>query len=381
MSRKLTRRGGRKVRLGIAGLGMGLSHAMAGYKVRNMELAALADVDAKILEKKKERIVKKAKTGCFKWLSSVPMYADYRRMVKEAELDAVLIALPTSMHVSASEFALGAGVNVLCEKPPSVKADEMAGVAELSRKRGLTYMYVRQQRFEPAKQVVRRMVARGQLGKIYHADSKWIRSGNIPFRHGWGVNKDHGGGVLLDLGVHVIDDGWFLMGCPRPVEVFAAMHCSFPHVRNGQKLELPYDADDGCMGTVLFEGGASMQFSTTFAMNTAGPRHLRRKEDTSIDWVELAVYGEKAGAEIHEDLLVRRKGKTEATSHKAIAAKRPGGKSNLTLQLEHFCDCVLTGKEVQNTPEQAVMLMQMLDAARRSAETGKSVSVRQLVKV
>ncbi|WP_455381035.1 outer membrane protein assembly factor BamB family protein, partial [Acidihalobacter prosperus] len=74
------------------------------------------------------------------------------------------------------------------------------------------------------------------FGKIYHAESTWYRSGNIPFRQGWGVNKNHGGGVLLDLGVHVIDDGWFLMGCPRPVEVFAAMHCSFAALGKGQKL-------------------------------------------------------------------------------------------------------------------------------------------------
>ncbi len=381
MSRKFTRRGRRKVRLGIAGLGMGLSHALASYKLANVELAALADMDPKILEKKKARILKRSSAACFNWLSSVPMYADYRRMIKEAEVDAVLIALPTSMHVTASKFALNAGVNVLCEKPPSVKAVEMAGVAELSRRKGLTYMYVRQQRFEPAKQVVRRMLAKGQLGKVYHAESKWIRSGNIPFRRGWGVNKDHGGGVLLDLGVHVIDDGWFLMGCPRPVAVFAAMHCSFSHVRNGQKLKMPYNADDGCMGTITFEGGASMSFATTFAMNTAGPRHLRKRNDTNIGWTELAVYGEEVGAEIHEDLLIRRRGKTEATTHRKIAARRPGGKSNLTLQMEHFCDCVLTGKEVQNTPEQAVMLMQMLDAARKSAETGKSVNVKKLVKV
>jgi predicted dehydrogenase len=369
-----------KVRLGIAGLGMGMSHAMACYSTANVELAAVADMDPKIVDRKKQRIAKSIKAKGLKWMKAIPVYADYRAMVREAELDAVLIALPTSMHVKASKFALSNGLNVLCEKPPAIAANEMAEVARLSRKKGLTYMYVRQQRFEPAKQVVRKMLAKGQLGKIYHAESKWLRSGGIPFRHGWGVNKGHGGGVLLDLGVHVIDDGWFIMGCPRPVEVFAAMHCSFSHLGDGRKLEMSYDADDGCMGTILFEGGASLQFATTFAMNTAGPRHLRKKESTNVDWTELAVYGDKAGAEIHEELLIKRRGKTEETTHKKIAAKRPGGKSNLTLQMEHFCDCILKGKEVQNTPEQAVMLMQMLDAARKSAETGKSVSIRQLVK-
>jgi len=370
----------RKIRVGVAGLGMGLNHALAAFVSKNAELAALADLDPDVLARTRNVAQRKGGSKFVAAMRSVPLYADYRRMAREAEIDALVIALPTSMHVAASRYALKAGLHVLCEKPPSVKATEMAGVARLSRQKGLSYMYVRQQRFMPAKQKVRKMLASGRLGKVYHAESRWIRSGFIPFRKGWGVNRDHGGGVLLDLGVHVIDDGWFLMGCPRPVEVFAAMHCSFSHVRDGQKLEMPYDADDGCMGTILFENGASMSFATTFAMNTAGPRHRRGGEGNRVDWTELAVYGDKAAAEIHEDLIIRRRGRTEDTTLKPIAAKSPGGKDTMTLQMEHFCDCILTGKEVQNSPEQAVMLMQMLDAARRSAETGRSVSIKQLVK-
>jgi predicted dehydrogenase len=364
-----------KIRLGIAGLGMGLSHARACLVARGVELAALADVDEQILEKKKERILKSCGQAGYERLCSLPLYADYRRMIRMAELDAVLIALPTGMHAEASRLALECGLHVLCEKPPATGADQMAEVAALARAKGLTYMFARQQRFDPVKQLVRRLVDRGRLGPVYHAESKWMRSGGIPFRHGWGVNQAHGGGVLLDLGVHAIDDGWFLMGCPRPVEAFAALHCRFPHLGEGQNLELPYDADDCATGTIRFANGGSLNFTVTFALNTAGPHGAPIKGEGAAEWLELGVYGPRAGASIHDGRLVLRKGKTETVRVREIKAAMPKGKTELVLQVEHFCSCLLRGREVQNTPEQAVMLMQMLDALRESAATGRSVSI------
>ncbi|HOX08518.1 MAG TPA: Gfo/Idh/MocA family oxidoreductase [Planctomycetota bacterium] len=364
-----------RIRLGIAGLGMGLSHARACLAAKGVELAALADIDEGILEKKKERIVKSCGQDGYERLCSLPLYADYRRMFRMAELDAVLIALPTGMHTESSTLALECGLHVLCEKPPATSAADMAGVAELARSKGLTYMYARQQRFAPAKQLVRKLVDRGRLGPVYHAESKWIRSGGIPFRHGWGVNKSHGGGVLLDLGVHAIDDGWFLMGCPRPVEAFAALHCSFPHLGDGQNLEHAYDADDCATGTIRFANGASLNFTATFAMNTAGPHGAPLEGEGAVEWLELNVYGVRAGASIHDSRLTFRKGKTETVRVREIKSAMPKGKTELMLQLEHFAGCLLKGREVQNTPEQAVMLMQMLDALRESAETGRSVSI------
>ncbi len=364
-----------RIRLGIAGLGMGLSHARAALAARGAELVALADANEDILEQKRDRIVKSCGQDGYERLTKLPLYADYRRMMRMAELDAVLIALPTSMHAEASELALECGLHVLCEKPPATSASQMARVAELARAKELTYMFARQQRFDPAKQLVRRLVDRGQLGPIYHSESKWIRSGFIPFRKGWGVNRRHGGGVLLDLGVHAIDDGWFLMGCPRPVEAFAALHCSFPHLGEGRGLEHAYDADDCATGFVRFANGGSLNFTVTFAMNTAGPHGAPLVGEGAAEWRELGVYGVRAGASIHDGRLTLRKGRTEAVKVRELKAAMPKGKSELILQIEHFCSCLQKGREVQNTPEQAMMLMQMLDALRESAETGRSVTI------
>jgi|GEM_PF-4067923 len=99
---------------------------------------------------------------------------------------------------------------------------------DLARDKALTYMFCRQQRFDPAKFATRDLAAKGRLGPVYHAESKWMRTRGIPWRGSWGVNDTRGGGVLLDLGIHQLDDAWFTMGCPRPVDVSAAMHALFP---------------------------------------------------------------------------------------------------------------------------------------------------------
>lgn len=369
------RKMGRRVRLGIAGLGMGMAHARACLTARGVELAALSDINTGLLEERREKLVSQIGQNGFDRLSRLPFHADYREMFVRGDLDAVLIALPTAMHVEASLQAMRHGLHVLCEKPPATSSVEMARVAAFARRQGLTYMYARQQRFDPIKQLVRRMVARGRLGAIYHAESNWIRSGAIPFRHGWGVNKAHGGGVLLDLGVHAIDDAWFLMGCPRPIEAFAAMHCSFPHLGKGQRLQLPYDADDCSTGMIRFENGASLGFTVTFAMNTAGPRNAPIRDEGSADWRELSVYGVRAGAELHDSRLILRRNRRQTVNVRELRAAMPAGKTELMLQVEHFCSCLLRGRRVQNTAEQAVMLMQMLDALSESARTGSSVTV------
>jgi len=78
----------------------------------------------------------------------------------------------------------------------------MDKLAKLARDKALTYMFCRQQRFDPAKFATRDLAVKGRLGSIYHAESKWMRTRWIPWRGGFGVNDTRGGGVLLDLGIH-----------------------------------------------------------------------------------------------------------------------------------------------------------------------------------
>ena len=142
-------------------------------------------------------------------------------------------------------------MHVLCEKPPSNDATELIPVTQLAASKGLVYMFVRQSRFTAQLMEGRRLVQAGALGDVYYAETRWIRTRWCSAR-GWRHDKAKGGGVLLDLGIHAIDNVWFMMGCPRPTEAMAGLYCNFAHLAPPEQT---YTADDAACGFVRFENG------------------------------------------------------------------------------------------------------------------------------
>jgi len=363
------------LRIGVIGLGMGRTHALAALDSDGVELAAIAEPNAARVEQLAEIAEQRFGKRAAARVRALPVYPDYQSMVRAGGIDAVANALPTPLHASSSRHLLNAGMHVLCEKPPSCTAAEIKKVASLARERGLTYMFVRQQRFEAGKQVGRQMIADGDCGRVYHAEARWIRSCGIPFRGGWGVNKDAGGGVLLDLGIHKLDDAWYVMGCPQPVEAFCAMHCAFSELGTAQKLDMPYDADDAAVGMLRFADGASLSFAVSFALNTDGHPHAELA-DGNTEWQELRVHGTRRGIDIGAKRLIERKPGALRVRSRALPTGRFRGREGFRGMYENFARAVRSGDDSENPPEQAVRLMQMLEALRKSAERGRSVSIK-----
>ena len=189
-------------------------------------------------------------------LRRVRVFDDYRQMFGACDLDAVCIGLPTWMHAPVSQEAVQLGLHVLCEKPPSNDATELMPVTQLAETKGLVYMFVRQSRFTSQLMEGRRLVQAGELGDVYYAETRWIRTRWCSAR-GWRHDKAKGGGVLLDLGIHAIDNVWFMMGCPRPTEVMAGLYCTFSDLAPPEQT---YTADDAACGFVRFENGCTLAF-------------------------------------------------------------------------------------------------------------------------
>ena len=272
----------RAIRLGFMGATWPCrSHAQGFAELKGCVAAAISDP------------VVETRQAFVETFGAMPEYADYRDMLKQADLDAVVIGLPTGMHFAAARASLAAGCHVLCEKPPTTNARHMAALAKLADEKGLTYMFARQPRFSAASLAARKLVGQGRIGKVYHAQGNWFRARGIPWgAGGWFVNKAKGGGVLLDLGIHSIDNAWFVMGCPRPVEAFAGLHCAFSHLA---PKGVEYTAEDCATGMIRFEDGATLDFTVTFALNTAGPNAAKEDGPVRPEWGEARVYGVKGG--------------------------------------------------------------------------------------
>lgn len=348
----------KKLHVGVAGCRwVGRCHAEGFSRRKDVELTALADQDADI------------RNDVGNTLGFKQTFEDYKQMIRGADLDAVVVALPTFMHFEACMTALRAGCHVLCEKPPTSTLAEMTGIAGEAEKRGLVYMFGRQPRFSPNVQAARRLVARSVLGDVYHAEASWVRARwrGLAGRS-WRLDRKLGGGVLLDLGVHAIDEAWFCMGCPKPVEISAGMHTAF---RRFAGHRASYTADDAAAGFVRFANGATLSFEVTFALNTPGPDGLDQYTNKTPEWGSTRLYGTKAGLDVKRGLLTT--GGLDGVSVRPITAK--GSTPVFEAQAREFVRAIQTGRPPLNSADQAVLLMRMLDAARRSGDTGRSVGI------
>ncbi len=347
------------IKVGIIGLGGTIGSTTAILTAEpNVQLVALADPDP---------TRRKTVLGGIK---GVRVFDDYRQMFDACDLDAVCIGLPTWMHAPVSQEAIARGMHVLCEKPPSNDAAELIPVTQLAENRGLTYMFVRQSRFTSQLMEGRRLVEAGELGDVYYAETRWIRTRWCSAR-GWRHDKAKGGGVLLDLGIHAIDNVWFMMGCPRPTEVMAGLYCTFSHLAPPEQT---YTADDAACGFVRFENGCTLHFAVAFSMNTTN-RHTPAAGTDLVksETQEFHLYGTKAGFESGK-LLV---GTPDGVKVKPI--KAPAQKADeITLQTREFIRAIREGDEPLNSGSQAVMLMQMLDAAMKSSEIGSAVAIQAI---
>jgi len=111
----------------------------------------------------------------------------------------------------------------------------------------------------------RELIVQERLGTIYFAEATWVRSRGIPSGiGGWFTEKKRsGGGALIDIGIHALDAGWYLMGTPRPVSVTAAVFQNFKHL-----VKTPtFDVEDAAFAVIRFANDSVVQLKTSWAGN------------------------------------------------------------------------------------------------------------------
>jgi scyllo-inositol 2-dehydrogenase (NADP+) len=136
--------------------------------------------------------------------------------------DLVVIATPNSTHVPLALAALGAGEAVVVDKPFAPTAEEARGVIAEARSRGLFLSVYHQRRWDSDTLTVRRLIAEGVLGDVLRFESRLERWRPVP-SPGWreSAARDDAGGLLYDLGSHLVDQALHLFG--PAVQVYAEL--------------------------------------------------------------------------------------------------------------------------------------------------------------
>ncbi|WP_420120745.1 Gfo/Idh/MocA family protein [Nakamurella sp.] len=230
------------IRVGIVGLGkMGLSHVSMIRAHPRVSVDAIVDSTGYVLD------VLGKYTG-------LRTFTDYRRMLDEVDLDAVIIATPTRLHADMVRQALERNINVFCEKPLCLDPTDSVVLADLAKDRGLVTQVGYHNRFVGAFREVKALLEAEAIGRVTHVLAEAY--GPVVLRSKgstWRSQKSEGGGCLYDYAAHPIDLVTWYLGEPTGV--------------GGTVLGKVFsqETDDEVFSTLYFPDGASGQVSVNWS--------------------------------------------------------------------------------------------------------------------
>ena len=358
------------LKIGIIGAGGMAAYHTTGFRQAGAEILALADVNPAAAQKSA------AQYGIPRHFSDV---AGMLRGVPE--LDAVSIIVPNKFHAPLAIAALKAGKHVFCEKPPALNAREMSLMQAAAEKSKRTLMFNFNNRARPESYAMMEHINEGAVGRINSCQARWIRRTGIPGFGGWFTNKAlSGGGPLIDL-LHMIDLGLYFMGYPDPAYVLARTYkdhvtdktfkgpWGIPDVAKGV-----VDVEAAAHGFITFTTGQSMSFAVSWA-------EMNKREEVSVTF-----QGTKAGGMVQRlfgldgidstaidacELYTHENGRPVNRSI-IVPPDAPMGRVRSAM---NFVRTLEGSEEPLNTPDQALTLMRIIDAAYKSSATDKPVAV------
>jgi predicted dehydrogenase len=137
------------------------------------------------------------------------IWTDWKRMLREAEVDAVAVNLPNVLHAEVAIAALEAKKHVMVEKPMALTLAEADAMVEAARTHRRFLMVEHTQRFHPAHEVAYDLLQRGTLGTVTQVRGRIGHAGPEHWSgtpRSWFTDKrQSGGGALFDVGIHIVD--------------------------------------------------------------------------------------------------------------------------------------------------------------------------------
>ena len=275
---------GEKLRVAILGCGnRSQAHIQAvNHCAEHMEVAALCDVRPEKLEEKK-KLVKSGQPKC---------YTDYGRMLQEADLHAVAVVLPNTLHRAATIASLESGKHVLCEKPLTLNVADTRAIIEAAERTRRVVQVGTQSRHAPGNAALARKLREGLIGPVLYGAAQTFREDWLKLypdpeedsRKNWRMKQDEGGSVVYEMGIHTIDlFNWFIGSEPVEITCLGGTH--------NKRLQ-KRDSWDHAGVLVRYANGALMTYGgNLYSCGGPGPNLLFGEEATlALDAQEVTLH-------------------------------------------------------------------------------------------
>lgn len=326
----------KKLRIGFIGAG-GISHGHYErlHATKKAQVVALNEPSKKMLERFHAH---------FEGSRGLPVYKDYRDMLRNEELDGVVVLSPHTVHFEQISAALAKGLHVLTEKPMVCTIRRAKALINKAKKAKRVLMISYQRHYDPLFRYMREQIAKGAIGKVQYVQAiqsqEWLRGTKGTWRQKLALS---GGGQLNDSGSHLVDIVMWVTGL-KVSEVFAVSDNFNTEVDINSSLAMRFE--NGAMGSMSVIGNAPGWYEDHSIVGSKGALYLRQG---------------KAEPLLQQDARGR-----------PVKVKLPRYTKNPD---SNFVDAVL-GKDVPQTPpECGLRTIEVTEAAWKSAATGKPVRV------
>ena len=345
-----------KHKMAIVGFG-----GMAGWHyneiqtIEGLEIAGIWDI-------REERRVYAAEE------KGLHVYSGLEDLLADSETDLVLIATPNDVHKPVAIAAMEAGKNVVSEKPVTLCSQDLREMIETSDRTGRFLTVHQNRRWDEDFLTVKKILEEGKLGEVFRVESRVHGSRGIP--GDWRQEKEHGGGMILDWGVHLLDQLLQLFSDVPVRSVYGVE----THVTNQL-------VDDGFYAEIAFENGVTALVEVGTSNFVSLPRwYVLGADGTAVveDW-ELHGKIVRATGVNEKDVtpVITAAGLTKTMAPRREDSIYTEELPKVTSDVREFyinVMAVLEGREKSRIQLPEVMrVMKLMEAIHQSAETGEIV--------
>ncbi len=330
----------KKLSIGIIGLGgiAQIIHLPILTKMENVSVTSVCEINKNRLERVANKFGIENK------------FTDYKQLIDQKELDAVVIATPTNTHKQIAIDAIEAGKSLLIEKPVTATLEEARELNEKAKDANVKIMVGMNLRFRPDAMLLKSVINNGEIGDPFYIRCGWIRQQSS--RGDWFLKKDKsGGGAIIDLGISLLDLSLWLLNYQALKSVTVQSYFN-----NTKTVE------DSAVGLIRLEGDSVINFEVSWSLH----------EDRNS--LNLAAYGTHGTARLNPLKIFRRMGNfnIDYTPFSTRSNKNLFKKSYEN-ELKHFVSVVRDNLFMNSTIEEAYYRMKLLQAIYQSAEKRKEV--------
>ncbi|MEH7082615.1 Gfo/Idh/MocA family oxidoreductase [Neobacillus drentensis] len=295
-------------------------------------------------------------------------YESYAAVLADKEVDLVLIATPNDVHKELAIAALNANKHVICEKPVTIYSKDFEEIIEVAEETKRKFVVHQNRRWDKDFLTIKKIYDENIIGDIFHVESRVQGANGIP--GDWRHLKAPGGGMLLDWGVHLLDQLLFMVDSK-----IASVYANLSFV-------LGDEVDDGFQTIITFENGttALIEVGTTNFIQL--PRwYVKGTAGTSVieNWsIEGKIVTQNFGIAIEAPKPIQAgQGLTKTMAPPSESAVSTSDLPEVESTMESFYDNVISvieGKAepiVKNT--EVLRVSKLIETIFKAAETNEVI--------